>query len=78
VKKTRGRNNECIDILSVHSLSDIGHRHGRRSRFDSPLCARKIGVDHYRNLGSDDSAGKTLDMICAHISGADHTNSQFR
>ena len=45
--------------------------------FDSLLCARNISIDNRRNLGPDDSACKTLDMIGAHSAGADNTYSEF-
>jgi hypothetical protein len=77
VKKSRGRNYDCIDVFSDQSLSDIGKRGGRRSRFCCLFCPRHISVDHDRNLGPDDSARKTLDMIGAHFTGTDNTYSQI-
>jgi hypothetical protein len=76
VKKSRGRNYDSIDVFSAQSLSDIGERGGRRSRFCSLFCPRHVSVDHDCNLGSDDSAGKTLDMIGAHFTGTDNTYFQ--
>jgi hypothetical protein len=66
MKKTRGRDEDCIDIFSVQSLRDIRDRHSRRCPFGSLLCPRKVSVDHYRNLGSLDSVRETLDMVGAY------------
>jgi hypothetical protein len=76
VQKARGRDKNRIDIGSIQSLSDIGDRYGRWNRLDSFLCARSVDVNDCRNLGSDNSPGKTLDMIRADWAGTDNTYSE--